>query len=277
MPESPATFIPASPDHRVAKFFAWYTKRLFAKRFNAVRLTPGSADALRRLEGGPSPAIVLMTHGSWWDPMTAILLNALLTPNRPTSAPMDARMLKKFGFFRKLGVFGIDPDSPESLEAMGRYVLDRFAAEPKTNLWVTAQGEFHDPRTPIRFRPGSAAIAARCPGVRVLCCAIEYAFWTEQRPECFIRVEPVPEPESVSTAGWLREMQAVMEHAVTELAVAVVARDPSRFECLIGGDEAKIHPLYDAWLRLRGKSAAIEVRERKPARRDGARLRGESL
>ncbi len=282
-PTQAPVLIPAQPDPRVARFFGWYTRRLFRKKFFAVRFMPGSDQVLRALADHPGPAIVVMTHGSWWDPMTAILLNNAFTAARPTAAPMDAAMLKRFGFFRKLGVFGIDPDSPASLEAMGGYMLGRFKDEPSTTLWITAQGHFHDPRTPPKLRPGAAWLAARVPGVRVLCCAIEYAFWTDQRPETFIRIKeaiptpgtaPVPRasasepmpvlraPESAlpSTTAWLRAMQSTMHEAVQELAAAVTARDPARFSCLSGGESTSVHPVFDLWQRLRGKSNAIEVR-----------------
>lgn len=279
MPAETATpipaIIPAAPDARVAQFFAWYTRRLFRRRFFSVRLAPGSAEVIRSLAEHAAPAIIVMTHASWWDPMTAILLNNAFTPNRPTAAPMDAAMLHRFRFFRKLGVFGIDPDSSASLEAMGAYMLDRFMAEPRTTLWITAQGHFHDPRTHPRLRPGAAWLAARVPGVRVLCCAIEYAFWTDQRPETFIRIEPVEpaaeraphgpssEPMPVlTTADWLRAAQSTMTSAADALAKSVISRDPANFNTLLGGDTS-VHPLFDFWQRLRGKSNAIEVRRQR--------------
>lgn len=277
--EAAPTLIPAKPDARVARFFAWYTRRLFAKKFFAVRLTPGSLGCLRSIHEHAGPAIIVMTHGSWWDPMTAILLNnATATrqrPARPPAAPMDAAMLRRFGFFKKLGVFGIDPDSPASLEAMGRYMLERFGAEPRTTLWITAQGHFHDPRTKPRLRPGAAWLAARVPGVRVLCCAVEYAFWTDQKAETFVHIEEVQpgraesaaesaegsptNPASPSTTAWLRSMQSTMERAAASLADAVISRDPSRFETLHAAGTS-INPAYDLWQRLTGKGNAIEVR-----------------
>ncbi len=273
----PPTLIPARPDPRVARFFAWYTRRLFSKRFFAVRLMPGSRECLRSTNAHDGPAIIVMTHGSWWDPMTAILLHHhpwghRHKPARAPAAPMDSAMLKRFGFFRRLGVFGIDPDSPASLQAMGAYMLERFRAEPRTTLWVTAQGHFHDPRTPPKLRPGAAWLAARTPNVRVLCCAIEYAFWTDQRPEVFVRVQqasPAPSPApSPSTTDWLRAMQSTMEACAAALAQAVMSRDPAYFEPLQGAGPTSINPLYDLWQRVTGKGNAIEVRARpapKPA------------
>jgi 1-acyl-sn-glycerol-3-phosphate acyltransferase len=260
------TIIPAAPSPRAARVFAWYTRRLFRQKFNGVRLMQGSAAALRGVDGVDAPVIVLMTHAGWWDPLSALLLHDALTPSRATTAPMDARMLEKFGFFRKLGVFGIDPNSAASLEAMGAYVLARFQENPRTTLWVTAQGSFHDARESIRVRPGAASIAAKCGAaaegrrVRVLCCAVEYTFWNEQRPECLVRVENVDPPENATTAGWLRVMQERMERCASSLAAAVIARKPDAFEPLMGGTAARTHPVYDWWLRLRGKSASIDVR-----------------
>ena len=47
---------------------------------------------------------------------------------------MDREQLERFRFFRRIGMFGIDPDDPESLEAMRTYVIDAFRERSRTML-----------------------------------------------------------------------------------------------------------------------------------------------
>ena len=258
-----ATFIPSRPSDRFTRFFGNYTRRLFAKKFHAVRLAAGTREALATLDTHEAPVLAVLNHASWWDPLTSLLVSRELTPRRANAAPMEAAMLRKFSFFRYLGIFGIDPDTPASLDAMARHVADRFRDRPATTLWITAQGKFEDVRTPIRIRPGAAALAAQHPGIRVVTLAIEYGFWIDQKPEVFLRlatIDPPPTTEgrAISTTAWYRAIQGGMQANQDALSALVRAREPAAFEPLIGG-RSGVHPLYDLYLRLRGKSASLDA------------------
>jgi len=269
---SRAPLWPAKPNAHVARFFHRYTRRLFAKKFHAVRFTPGSGDLLRALNDAPEPAIVAMNHASWWDPMVGVLLAAGATPDRRTFAPMELAQLEQFAFFRMLGVFGLDPEHPRAVEAMSAYVMAQFDS-PGASLWLTPQGSFADVRTPAKLRPGAAAVAAaacaRFEHVRVVTLAIEYGFWTDQKPEVFLHAEAVPTPDHAdSTTAWHRVLTRSLRGAQSHLAERVMSRDPASFELrpdLVGGRgdraRAQVNPIYDLWLRLRGKSGKVTPRE----------------
>lgn len=311
--------IPARPDPRVAGVFAWYVARMFAKKFAAIRLANGSGAVMRSVADHPGPLVVLLNHGSWWDPLIAFHLSRVFVPGRAGRAPMEAQMLRKFGFFRKLGIFGIDPDAPGADVAFLEAMTEFFASNQKPTLWITPQGQFADVRTPVRIRPGAAALAARWERtagakspVRVLSVALEYGFWVDQKPEIFMRFEEVTRPggggtgrnaetrveaqsesdpttntlgsvesaaggsvggpalstassSASSTARWLRAMTAHMRSNAETLSKLVIAREPSAFENLIGGDHAatgRVHPVYDAFLRLTGRSGKVEAKQR---------------
>ena len=53
-----------------------------------------------------------------------------------------------------------------------------------------------------------------------------------------------------------------MESHQRLLAEAVKSRDPNLFESILGDRGNKIHPLYDLWLRARGKKPGIELKHR---------------
>ncbi|MBL8991549.1 MAG: lysophospholipid acyltransferase family protein [Phycisphaerae bacterium] len=259
---------PAAPSDRVIGAFGWWLRRMFRKSFAGVWVARGVAPELRAVDAHHGPAIVLMNHASWWDPLVGLMLARELTPRRRLLAPMELDQLKKFGFFRRLGVFGLDPDRADALDAMVSYVRATFEADPRTAFWITPQGQFTDPRTPIRLRPGAATLAARTPtphGVRVVCVAVEYAFWTDQKPEVFLRFAGVSAPETPTTAGWTRAMTHAMQANADALAALVVARDHAAFEPVLAARRGGVNPLYDAWLRLRGRSGRIEGVRRTPA------------
>ncbi|MBL9000859.1 MAG: lysophospholipid acyltransferase family protein [Phycisphaerae bacterium] len=254
---SDANVIPGAYSSRFAAGFGWYVRRLLRRSFHAVRLARGSGEILSAAADHEGPLILCMSHSSWWDPLVGVLLGRTYFPERSACAPMDREQLRKFAFFRRLGLFGIEPDDPASLSAMKSYVAARFAAEPRPTLYLTPQGRFVDPRAPIELRPGAAAVASATPGCRVLAVAFEYAFWLDQRPEVFIRCEAVPSGESGSTASWQRGMISAMRRNGSALSELVIARDPNAFTILIGGG-GRINPFYDAWLRLRGRSVSID-------------------
>jgi 1-acyl-sn-glycerol-3-phosphate acyltransferase len=261
--------IPASYSPTVTKYFARWVRRMFKKSFHAVRVMPEHSEVIAALQQSHTPAIVLLSHTSWWDPLISLTLHDQHGPGREPLAPMDASQLVKFGFFKKLGIFGIQPDNPESLRAMGEYVRARFAANPRATLWITPQGRFVDPRDPIELRPGAAALAAKTPNARVLALAIEYAFWTDQKPEVFLRFEPCATPSRPdSTTAWHREFLRAMAENNARLAEAVRSRDAARFRPALGeitaGGDSDAGPatnwFYDLWLRLRGQSSRVEDR-----------------
>ena len=52
------------------------------------------------------------------------------------------------------------------------------------------------------------------------------------------------------------------------LASAAIARDPDAFE-LVAGGAARINPVMDVWLRLRGKQGGIRASRRDPSEATG--------
>lgn len=258
----PGTIVPGRFNRRFAGGFGWYVQRLMRKRFNAVRLIRGDDAILTALADVDTPIVAAINHPAWWDPLTALVLSRRFMPERTPCAPMDAAQLRRFGLFRRLGVFGVEPDAPDALQRTVAHVAERFATDPRPVLWITPQGRFTDVREPIRLHPGAAAVAARHVECRVVAVAVEYTFWQDQRPEVLLCCTEVARPAAAATtSAWHRAVQGEMQANAERLATAACARDEGRFMTILGGRSARIHPMYDAWLRLRGRHGAIIAQE----------------
>ena len=255
----PGSLIPGRRSDRFAYWFSRYVRRLLRRRFHAVRLETESVANFHDLASKSRPAIILLNHCSWWDPLMGVALGAEFLSKRGVLAPIDREQLERFGFFRRIGLFGIDPDDAESLKAMRSYVMDGFRENPRNVLWLTPQGRFTDVREPIRIRPGAANIAAQCDEIDVLSVSIEYAFWQDSRAEVLVRSMPVSAPVKTTTTGWQRAMTLGMQENADALSTLVRSRDASQFHTLIGA-RARTSFFYDLMLKLRGRDGEIAAR-----------------
>ncbi len=252
--------LPAKHDRRFAGVFAWYTRRLLSQRFHAVRLCASSQAAARSLDADDRPVVLLLNHSSWWDPLIGFAVGTHLLASRVGIAPMDRDQLTRFAFFRRIGLFGIDPDDPKSLPAMVEYASSFVATSRRPTVALTPQGRFTDVREPIVLRPGAAALCAALGDVVPAVLSIEYAFWQDQRPEAFLRLGVVDPPSVRSTTSWHRVLTASMRESALKLSELVIARDPGAFVPLIQRRGARSNPVYDLILRLRGRSGEIAAR-----------------
>lgn len=255
---------PAQPSKRVSAAFRWYASRLLRKNFAGMHIAKGGRDLLDRVHAEPRPVIACMNHPSWWDPIVGFIIAARCFAGRPFLAPMEMAQWHKFGFMRRLGLFGLDHQQPGAMEAMVGYVAERFEAEPRTVLGITPQGMFTDARTPVRIRPGVSALASRAPEANIVSITVEYAFWNEQRPEIFVRAQACDEPVSASTTDRHRAITGAMQANARELAALVIARDPDAFEPLLAHGGSSVNPIYDLWLRLHGQEPGIALRRNTP-------------
>ena len=247
--------IPASPSPRVRAVFTGMVASMARRKFHAVRIARESRAVLASVDGGARPALVVMNHSSWWDPIVALLAWRACFPSRPPYGPIDRDELKRFAIFRKVGLFGVDPDDSAMLEAMRGYLADLAAAEPRLALVVTPQGRFVDVRDEVVPRPGAAAVAAALAPDRAVALAVEYGFWVDQKPEIFLRAQAIP-CESGGTLAWQRRIAAAMNENQRALAELVRARDGAAFEPLSRQFAPKVsgtNPVYDLWLRLTGR------------------------
>ncbi|MGI9372922.1 MAG: lysophospholipid acyltransferase family protein [Hyphomicrobiales bacterium] len=241
---------------RVACYFLKYLKkRFFPGTFHAVRLMG------RQHMPNPStrPIIIFMYHGSWWDPITVLLLADELCPDVPLFGPMDADMLNKYSFMRKIGAFPVESESKRGAVSFLRAAREVLSA-PGRILTVTPQGEFVDPRKrPVIFKPGVAHLARDVPGALLVPLAVEQVFWNERKPELLLSLAPAIDAgvyADNTIEDWNTQLQSALEDAMDALAKTSIARDPEQFETLLLA-QTGTSPVYDfarwAKAKLTGK------------------------
>ena len=268
--------IPASPSPRVRTVFTGMVGRKMRSAFHTVRMTHDSRAVLERLASGEQPALVVLNHASWWDPILALMLWLEFFPTRTPYGPIDRAELKRFGILKKVGLFGIDPDDPTSMAAMRDYLVGLAARDRRLALVVTPQGHFADVRDEIVARPGAAAMAATLAPDRAVSVAVEYGFWVDQKPEIFLRAVEI-DASAASTLGWHRRITEAMRTNQKALAPLVRARDAAAFQPLSSLFAPKVtgtNPIYDLWLRLTGRRVKVALgaaRSEREARQDSAR------
>ncbi len=237
---------------RLFRLFAGYLAWRMSRAFHGLRVSQAGgvpADPRR-------PIIIYSNHPSWWDPAVFLVLAARLFPGRPGFGPMDAEAFRRYGVFRRMGVFGISLDS----RAGARRFLEtseRVLALPGGMMWITAEGTLSDPRVrPLRLRPGIAHLARRAPDALLVPLALGYEFWGESRPEILVRFgEPVAVagPADVSVA---EQLARALEDTMDALAADAMTHDPARFRVLVRGTSGA-DVIYDQWRRgaalLRGE------------------------
>ncbi len=228
-------------------FFVHIMTRQMRSSFRAVRIAkPGLPDL-----PPDRPLIVYTNHPSWWDPAFCIVLNPRLFPGREGYAPIDEAMLRRYGFFRRIGLFGVEPDTPQGAVrflSAARTIL----AKPHRMLWVTAQGRFADVRErPLALKPGVAHLLARTPDAVAVPLAFEYPFWSEKRPEalaCF--GQPLDARDGGDAAAWALRVESALTETCDRLASLAQARDPAAFDNLLAG-RAGVGGIYGLWQRAK--------------------------
>lgn len=238
------------------RLFRHVLTRRIARSFHAVRLArPGVPDVSPTL-----PLIVYCNHPSWWDGALVPFLMLRLFRERRVFGPIDAQALQRYRFMRRLGFFGVQPDTfagAATFLRVGRSVL----SESDALFCLTPEGRFADVRPrPVRLRHGLTSLLARVPRVTVLPLAIEYPFWSESTPEALVRfgAPAVMGAELPAPADAVRdELTRRLTDAMDRLADDAISRDGARFDVLLSG-RVGVGGVYDAWRRLdawtRGRS-----------------------
>jgi 1-acyl-sn-glycerol-3-phosphate acyltransferase len=254
--------LPRVSTHAV-NIFAAYGRLYMRRRFHTIRILKCGQPP----RGVSRPLVIYLNHASWWDPLVCLYLSRKAFPDRISFAPIDAASLKRYRFFKHIGMYGIEQQSVRGALQFLRTTRTILGAG-YTAVWLTPQGGFFDVRErPLRIRRGLGTLAARTHEVEFLPLAIEYTFWTEPRPEILLAFGEaiVPSREEARTAEeWTVFFAGALEAAQDELASRSCRRDPSDWLVLEKG-ACGVSLIYDAWRMIRARlSGAAFAREHRP-------------
>lgn len=203
--------IPAKKDRLVGGLLAWDAERRLRASFTAMRIF-----GLERLEAAlaAGPVIVVSNHTAWWDPLVAIFLTTRVAP-ADAYAMMDAKNLRRFPFFARVGAFGVDLDDPADGARALRYARKLLDA-PGRVVWIFPEGrEVPLSARPIAFKAGSAELARLAKDAAVVPLALRYEMGASPKPTALVAIgQPVTAPRTD-----LHAQRAAQEEAVAaELA-----------------------------------------------------------
>lgn len=234
---------------RAVGFFANYSRRYLRRRFHSIRILKDGLPPLDRAQ----PLVIFLNHASWWDPLVCLLLSREFFASRISFAPIDAAMVERYGFFKYLGFFGIEPRTARGARQFLR-MTRAILSTSQNALWITPQGRFMDVRErPLRLQNGIGALALQTGNAVFLPLAIEYAFWTEPRPEILVSFGQPITPRAApprDAAEWTRVFADALESTQDELAARSCRRAPDEWRTLERGASG-VTAIYDAWRWLR--------------------------
>ncbi len=243
--------------------FRWYCSRYVRKHFHALRLSKLSSP----LPVSPEPALIVMNHPSWWDPLVAFILSGQWK-DRIHYGAIDATALRQYKLFKRLGFVGVDTSSLRGAVEflrVGQSILSR----PQNLLWVTPQGRFADVRDrPLQLKSGVGRLASRLTTGFVIPLAIEYVFWNERTPEILAQFgNPISIDSQIKCDGrhWNLRIEEALQVTLDQLSHDARSRDLARFDTLVSG-RTGVGGVYDLWRRFRatlaGKRAQLSHEDR---------------
>jgi 1-acyl-sn-glycerol-3-phosphate acyltransferase len=242
--QAPAKIVPV-----LLAGFLGYIERALRGNFHAVRMAQGGHAPL---VSHNTPLVVYLNHASWWDPLVMMWLGARCYPGRPQFGPIDAAQLERYGFFKYLGVFGVEKGTVSGARTFLR-TSRALLTQPGAMLWLTPQGRFADVRErPVNFATGLAHLAVREPDAMFVPLAIEYGFGQERYPEVILRFGPAISGRSLgaNSAEVQASLEVGLESIQDALAAAACNREGTLFETLLQGRGGVSVP-YDLWRRFK--------------------------
>ncbi|MCW5551977.1 MAG: lysophospholipid acyltransferase family protein [Verrucomicrobiae bacterium] len=245
-----------SPTPEVSKWllnlFSWYSRRYLQRHFHSFRVSK-TVQSPANLH---VPLVVYSNHASWWDPLVGLLLARECFPGKSVFAPMDAAALERYGFFKRLGAFGVEQGTRRGA-AQFLLAARSILQQAENILWLTPQSRFADARErPVGFKPGIGHLPNRLPHLQFLPVGIEYVFWEERLPEILIRFGELYETRAdemqLAPQVWTEFFAGKLEETQDALATEARQRNPDTFCCLLRG-KSGVNVIYDRWRALKSR------------------------
>jgi hypothetical protein len=160
-------------------------RRQMQRHFHAVRIAKAGPPRLPERHA----AIMYTNHPSWWDPALFMVLTTTLLRGRKGYGPMEAGQLERYGFMRRIGVFGIEPGTRRGAAAFQHD--SAILTDPEAVLWVTAEARCRSASSAGASAPRHGTSDGPPRGRRRDPCR-RIPFWSERLPEALCRFGEPP-------------------------------------------------------------------------------------
>ena len=173
--------------------------------------------------------ILAANHVGWWDAFILRELQRACAPEAPLLTLMRENELRRYPFFRWLGVVGLD-GSPGSLRSALREVTSITEMPPWVSIFP--QGRLWPSwRRPLSFRRGVAAFARVLAPALVVPVGIHYEVLRAPQPTAFAHAaEPLPvAPGELPAVGEMEQRVAEALGRIYRLLGAFGENAPSRW------------------------------------------------
>jgi chlorobactene lauroyltransferase len=223
------------------RLLSWTLRR----RFHNVYVAGG--EHLRGLDRH-CPVVGCVNHSNWWDGFVLYVLSHRLLPHEIYLA-MEEENLRRYPFFTRMGVFGVDLSGAARAVGGLRYAM-RLLRRPTEGgrpplVWMFVQGRLLPAGAPIDVRGGALWLARRA-GAQVLPLVLRYEWLSESRPSIFVHAGP-PLPAGASSA----ELAETLSRLFLSIPTAAGAPEFNSYEPLYA-PRLSINKRWDyLWHRLR--------------------------
>jgi 1-acyl-sn-glycerol-3-phosphate acyltransferase len=228
--------ISARKNKLINSVFTIYHKRLLKKHFHQIYLA--DEENFRKINRD-YPAIFYANHSNWWDGFIAYLLSSIRW-KADDYIMMDLEQMKKYPFFKYLGAFSVNRDTPADAFKSIDYAV-KLLKNTKRFLWIFPQGlmQPQDIR-PIKFFSGAAKIAEMLNNANLIPVAIRYEFLLEQRPEVFIKIgEPDITDNILNTRSYTEYLGNKLLNVLDGLKNDVISQELGQYKVIFKGNESR--------------------------------------
>jgi 1-acyl-sn-glycerol-3-phosphate acyltransferase len=226
--------ITAKKNSVIGSAFRLYHQRLLKKHFYKIHLR--GIKNLSLINGNLS-CIFYANHSNWWDGFIAYFLTHRIL-KEDDYLMMDIEQMRKYPFFKYIGVFSVDRSNPSSALQSIEYAAS-LLKNKKRSLWIFPQGEMApQDKRPLDFFRGISKLTEKTGPLNIVPVALRYEFLMEQRPEIFISIS-----KPVSDHSSYKALTAKLEKELTEeldkLRNDIVNGDTACFETVFCGQNSR--------------------------------------
>lgn len=227
--------IPAKKNKLIGSIFAVYHNRLLKKHFYEIH-----ACGLENLDliDNSKPVIMFANHSNWWDGFIAYYLTNRVM-KKDDYLMMDIEQMKKYSFFKYIGVFSVDRNVPTEAVRSINYAAE-FISNTNKYLWIFPQGEMTpQDRRPLKFFNGITKIAEKTGTVNLVPVCFRYEFLMEQRPEVFISIGTPVMYNGKSDIDLTENLRSSLEVQLDKLRDEVTSGELKEFKTIFRGKSSR--------------------------------------